>query len=542
MFRANAVALIGTLAPVLVWMRDNKGVQLDIDVIRRATELPWIWLAAKEKILRVTNPETGQVTRIDAKDMPEYLAYSLLAYLGELPGYDPSVPIDKQRSDKPSEQHGYSVRYFTSVFQQLGGSLGHIFRAESGDVDMRDVVLNRRILVVNLPALENSDDSLAALGRIVVASVRGMMAQMLGTRLEGPSEEIFALKPGSGDAPFHVVFDEVAYYATSGMDRMLAMGRGLNIAFWLGFQEISGVWERIGEKTRSLLGNANLTLAMRQQDADRTRDWIEKTAGQTSVTQATTFQGGSIGQYREAQHAEVKQISRIDWRDLQTLIEGEAIVLFAGRRVHAKLFHAAIDLTGPVRMNRPLLLAPPSSDRLRSDQEAIAQVVECLLSGRASVGAEPERPVLTALLDGVAAALRTPQKLTEGIVAALQQAAKAQIDVARAQHAAGVPQHAEPPVTALLPMLQEACTPSRQNDDDPGLPSSPISVEAMRTLMAIETMATGSAPLGRRQALTALAERDRAVESLRLRGGRTPGMSAEDLTAMIDALCDKLAA
>ena len=44
---------------------------------------------------------------------------------------------------------------------------------------MRDVVLNRRILVVSLPALENSSDSLAGLGKIVVASLRGMMAQML---------------------------------------------------------------------------------------------------------------------------------------------------------------------------------------------------------------------------------------------------------------------------------------------------------------------------------------------------------------------------
>jgi intracellular multiplication protein IcmO len=89
---------------------------------------------------------------------------------------------------------------------------------------MRDVVLNRRILVVNLPALESSDERLAALGKIVVASLRGMMAQMLGARLEGDSDVIVANKPGMGVAPFHVVLDEVGYYATSGMDRMLAKG------------------------------------------------------------------------------------------------------------------------------------------------------------------------------------------------------------------------------------------------------------------------------------------------------------------------------
>ena len=79
---------------------------------------------------------------------------------------------------------------------------------------------------------------LAALGKLVVASLRGMMAQLLGASLEGDYTE--ADKPGMGPAPFPVVFDELAYYATSGLDRMLAMGRGLNISFMLGFQEVVG--------------------------------------------------------------------------------------------------------------------------------------------------------------------------------------------------------------------------------------------------------------------------------------------------------------
>ncbi|HUB47671.1 MAG TPA: conjugal transfer protein TraG, partial [Acetobacteraceae bacterium] len=38
-FMARAVALMGALAPALVWMRDNKGVPIDIEKIRFATEL-----------------------------------------------------------------------------------------------------------------------------------------------------------------------------------------------------------------------------------------------------------------------------------------------------------------------------------------------------------------------------------------------------------------------------------------------------------------------------------------------------------------------
>ena len=52
---------------------------------------------------------------------------------------------------------------------------------------------NRRILIVNLPALENSDDTLAALGKIVVASLRGMMAQIDSAAGGKVSNRIFCL-------------------------------------------------------------------------------------------------------------------------------------------------------------------------------------------------------------------------------------------------------------------------------------------------------------------------------------------------------------
>ena len=184
-FRDRAVALVGTLAPVLVWMRDHKGVPLNIETIRLAFELRCIWKVAMKRAFEVRNPSTGETTDIPVPDMPEDIIYPLKAYLGELPSYDLTLDWNKQKTEEPSKQHGFAQFYFTRTFELLGVSLGHIFKVEQSDVDMRDVVLNRRILVVNLPALESSDERLAALGKIVVASLRGMMAQMLGARLEG---------------------------------------------------------------------------------------------------------------------------------------------------------------------------------------------------------------------------------------------------------------------------------------------------------------------------------------------------------------------
>lgn len=393
-FRSRAVALMGAIIPVLVWIRDHKMVPIDIERIRDALELRVIWKLAVKKHYELRNKATGGVEDLPVEEIDEEIIYPLRAYLGEIPGYDTSLDYNRQKSDEPSKQHGFARFYFTAVFTQLGVSLGHIFNVEQGDIDMRDVVLNRRILVVSLPALENSSDTLAGLGKIVVASLRSMMAQMLN----------MAPDKVSTAAPFQIVLDELAYYASGDLDRMLAQGRSLNIMVWLAFQELSGIVARLGEKTQTLLGNANLTIAMRQQDAKRTREWIQETAGQAQVSQATGFEGDDLGEYRDTKDVTVREVARVDWIDLQRLIEGEAIILFAGRRIYAKLFHAKVDSKGPVRLSRPVELRPPDVQKITGDCDRIRNIARAIKRGIADSRKEEVSPALAAMMRGFVSA------------------------------------------------------------------------------------------------------------------------------------------
>jgi intracellular multiplication protein IcmO len=532
-FRSRAIALIGTIAPVLVWMRDHKGIPINIEKIRFSLELRSIWMLATLRVFIVRDAVTGRFEEIPVPDMPEDMVYPLQAYLGEIPGYDTELPYNKQKTDEPFKQHGFALFYFTQTFTQLAVSLGHIFKCESGDVDMRDVVLNRRILVVNLPALENSDDTLAALGKIVVASLRGMMAQLLGARLEGDYAEIVAHKPGMGPAPFQVVLDELAYYATSGLDRMLAMGRGLNIMFWLSFQEVSGIWARIGEKTNSLLGNANLTVAMRQQDAERTRRWLEGTAGQTFVTQATSYHGSGMGNYREAQQAEVRATSRVDWNDLQRLIEGEAIILLGGRRIYAKLFYAKVDTDGPMRLNRALMLAAPDIDAIRAEVGRLTRLVEAIEGGAVVAGSDHGgSPVLRALVGAFSSAVAAGAPADAAVTAAIDAVGgvpRAPVATAPAKDDA-----AAPPVCDLTPMLDAAGVRKTEAAAGRGTPLDPVDGDLVSTLTALEKYAGASEQAARTAALSAIADRDSAVAQAA--PVEASSMSPEALTQLIEAL------
>ena len=556
MFRGRAVALLGTIVPVLVWMRDHEGVVLNIDQIRQSMELRSIYHLAKHKTFMVYDRGSLDPLPVPVPDIPVDLLKPVLNYLGEVPGYNIDLPYNEQTTDKPVEQYGYALMYFTQAFTQLSVGLGHIFRVEQGDIDMRDIVLNRRILLVNLPALENSEDSSAALGRIIVASLRGMMAQLLGARLEGDPKEIFVTKPGMGQGPFQIVFDELTYYVTSGMDRMLAMGRGLNIMFWLGFQELGGIEARLGARTSSLLGNANLTVAMRQQDSDSTREWLEKTAGQTYVTQALSYHGAGDGAYREAQSAELRQVSRVDWQDLQRMIEGEAIILFGGRRLYAKVFHAALEVSNPLRLNRPLTLAAPDRE-CRASKNRIESLADRIAAGDLAMETDPGTgrsltpvcPILQAFQDGFGTAAAHGLAVDVGLtvqihawtdagLAAAERAIVEELKLLEAEDAAmaavpvpGSAGAAPPaPVTEVAPMI-DGREGEKADGSDPQKPRDPISTQRFAQFVAVELMAGASRPDARSRALAAMGEHDAAAAALIM--PTPPAMDAETLVSCL---------
>jgi intracellular multiplication protein IcmO len=533
-FRERAVALIASISPALVWLRDHRDVPLTIDFIRSSIELIWIWKLAMQKTFRQRDYHTGEEVEVDVKEIPEDVIWPLKSYLGELPGYDASVPLDKQKGEEPSKQHGFAQFYFTPIFTQLTVSLGHIFRVDCGDIDMRDIVLNRRILVVNLPALENSDATLAALGKLVVASLRGMMAQLLGASPEGDYDETD--RPGMGPSPYTVVLDELAYYATAGLDRMLSQGRGLNISFMLGFQEVSGIWARLGEKTASLLGNTNTTIAMRQQDSGRTREWLEKTAGQTNVTQAVSYQGGADGAYREARHAEVRTVSRVDWNDLTSLIEGEAIVLFGGRRIYARVFHAKIDGAGVKRVGRTLMLRTP--DR----KEVLARLkrsrgLAAMIEAGAVIGATPEpvSPGLRAFVTGFSNAVAKggdSGACVRAALAAIGELAEDALPQRPAAPADGVP------ITSLRPMMFTASQQVFAGPELSGAPNEPVDDRLLRAIGNIERVSGVQEAQLRGTALMILGARDTALADQP--SVEPPPMTPEEFDKLLSSIITRI--
>ncbi|HYD19513.1 MAG TPA: TraM recognition domain-containing protein [Patescibacteria group bacterium] len=364
MWKERAVALVSSLMPCLVWKRDNQNIPLSIGVIRT-------FLTFKAVIKLSRDPAVPDLLRVPVK-----------AYLAELPGYVDNV-FDDEGNEKPMppdagavdtsvprQQHGYLSMQFTRSMQSLGDDYGFIFDTQAADVDMLDVVINRRILIVLIPALEKSSDETANLGKIISSTLKGMMGATLGNSVEGESSVVIENKPTNSATPFIAIFDEVGYYTASGMAVMAAQARSLGFSLVFAGQDLPALEKRVKEEARSITANCNIKLFGKLEDPTQTKDFFEKTVGTALVTEVSGFQRGQQGgggkAYMDSQQANVQQRARASYDGLKGFTEGRAICAFGKSVVEMQVYNSHIGDAKAMRVHRFLPIPPPAEEALES--------------------------------------------------------------------------------------------------------------------------------------------------------------------------------
>lgn len=124
-FRGRAIALAGTIAPVLAWVRDHKGVPMNMQQCRYTLQLGSLCILVTHRIFLAREAETGVVGKIQVSDMPAAVVEPVKSYLGEIPGYDTSREWLDQKNDKPLEQHGYALMYLAQPHPVTVGPAPH---------------------------------------------------------------------------------------------------------------------------------------------------------------------------------------------------------------------------------------------------------------------------------------------------------------------------------------------------------------------------------------------------------------------------------
>ena len=362
MWKERAVSLIGSLMPALTWKRDNQDIPTSVSVIREYLNL--------NNVIKLSRDQA----------LPDKIRFSIRGYLDTLPGYNDAAFDDNGRekpagpdqpmidTTTPRQQHGYLAMQFTRSLQSLGDDYGYIFDSQAADVEMVDVVLNRRILVVLIPALEKSSDETANLGKIVAATIKGMMGSTLGSTVEGESSSVIENKPTNSSTPFMCVFDEVGYYAAQGMAVMAAQARSLGFSLIYSAQDLPAMEKRVKEEARSITANCNIKIFGKLEDPTQTKEFFEKTVGSSLVMEASGFQisgDRQLGSYQDNKQAGVQVRSRASYDGLKGFREGQTVIAFGSMVVDVQIFYSNPGHAKAMRVTRFMALPPPEEQLLR---------------------------------------------------------------------------------------------------------------------------------------------------------------------------------
>lgn len=355
MWKGRAIVFVEALMKILVYMRDKGAILLDANTVRNYFELPRLESIVVDKQFPRDNQEP-----VSLADAPPVVIEPLTNYLINLPGYDRSKK--GRQVSQVLEQHGFITMQLTKVFGSLADTYGHILRTNLAEVDLKDVVLNRRILVVLLPAFEKSPDELSNLGKVIVASLKSMLAAGLGEEVEGEYRDVVQRKPTNAPTPYLCILDEYGYYAVPGFAVVPAQARSLGFSIIFAGQDLPAFQKASKEEAMSIGANTNIKIAMKLEDPLETWEFFSKTAGESYVTKVDAFQTRAesiTNNYLDTRSASAEKRARIDLLDLKEQREGEAHIFFKSRIVRARMFYADPKPVVRMRLNQLLRVEPP---------------------------------------------------------------------------------------------------------------------------------------------------------------------------------------
>jgi len=349
MWKGRASAMIGALLKALVYMRDRGDIVLDVSKIREYLPL--------DKVCELTTEH----------NIPEGFIEPLKKYLLELPGYSEDDAMMGTIQAKAWEQHGYIIMQFSEVMSNLSDTYGHIFSSPMGETDFVDVVFNRRILFVMLPSIGVDPDSLAGLGKLIIASVRSALSPALGNKLEGSKVEVIDTKPTNSSVPFILCLDEYGYYAVRGFAVVAAQARSLGVSVIFAGQDYPSFKKSDEIEAQATVANTNIKIVMKLEDAEETYKVVRARAGEETQMVADRYEaGGALGNYQDGLSTRAEKVSKLAIEDLVDQDAGEGFIIWRNVVRPMQMFFADPIEVEDAELNKFLMVRPPESRVIKS--------------------------------------------------------------------------------------------------------------------------------------------------------------------------------
>lgn len=323
-FSSNAKALMTALMMALVEMRDKGEIYLyPGDIVKYMNPMEMVELAKRQDF----TPTTTDAIQNFLKSL----------------GWRPDV-ADSSKWGDFDRQYSYAQNYFLDTFSTMNNVYRHIFAAPIGDVNLTDVILQRRVFVTLIPSLEKSKKELENIGRITLSSLRLATAVGLGGgEIMGRWKQLIDLGIAKAEVPFFLEVDELAAIMIEGFAEIFTQARGLGVSATVGSQDwagMQGASEMTRKEAKQIASNTKLKFFMTGDDPEETRKLFEALAGEADEMRTQGYSVNRGLNYYDNLSAQAQRVKRVDQRDISQQIEGEWHLFFKDKIIRGQSFFA----------------------------------------------------------------------------------------------------------------------------------------------------------------------------------------------------------
>lgn len=322
MWVERAEALLRSLLKALVDLRDLGQLKISIATLQEYMSLEKLSeLEANEDISEIARQQVGAV-------------------LNEIAGYRDAMKVeDPQKrasllADQPSKQFAFLHMQFGALYAMLIGTYGHIANVEYSDIWAPDVIRNRRILLVMLPALEKAPTSLAQLGRMATSAIKSALAQNISGSLTGRKSELVDRRPTNSTRAMVLIYDEAASYIQAGTADVASQSRSLG-AFNIFSSQEWGSLKNAGEiEAQRIISNTGLKIVLKNEDKD-TADQFMAAVGEAPILKS----GGKRHENGKLVESEqrLENAPRVTFQEMMNMAEGQAFIKWRDTLIHARM-------------------------------------------------------------------------------------------------------------------------------------------------------------------------------------------------------------
>lgn len=297
---------------------------------------------------------------------------ALKTYLANVPGFQFHLAAHPEQWDtQVYQQHGFLSRQFIKTLSLFNETYGHVFPEDSGDIIMRDVLHNDRILIVLIPSTELSRAEAATLGKLYITMQRMSISMDLGYHLEGSQNDVMKNHAVAQKFPYMLDYDEIGQYFADGIDTLFAQMRGLYYMGVASSQDKHGMARDAKGQEKSLLANTRTKYFMSVED-EETFDILRKAAGQDYFSELSTLNrksGDLSTTYEDDDKYQIREKDRVDIREMRNMKEGEGVISFQDALVRTSAFYVEdsdkLSSTLDMRINRFVEVLTPNVSNLK---------------------------------------------------------------------------------------------------------------------------------------------------------------------------------